>query len=231
VLLPSTFVARSFLAQGIPARRLLRVPYPVQKIAGASMIVPKPPPKDGVFRILYVGAISIRKGLRYLVEAFRQLKHPQKELWIVGPPTNASGLENLSLPEGVKFFGPLKGDDLQAVYLKATVFCLPSIEDGFGLVLNEALAYGLPVIATNHTGIEDLLPDGKGGMVVPIRDVAAIASWLNRLANDRDFLTTKRQEALASAARLTDPAKNITTLSATLMQTFQKHHAKDNKSN
>jgi glycosyltransferase involved in cell wall biosynthesis len=231
VLLPSLFVARSFLAKGIPAQRLLRVPYPMQKIAGASMVMPRPAPDDDVFRVLYVGTISIRKGLRYLVEAFRQLKHPKKELWIVGPTANASGLENLSLPEGVKFFGPLKGDDLQAVYLKATVFCLPSIEEGQALVLSEALTYGLPVIATENTGIEDLLADGKGAMVVPIRDAAAIASCLNRLANDRDFLTIKRQEALASAARLTDPAKNTTTLSATLMQTFHQHHAKDNESN
>jgi len=78
VLLPSTFVARSFLAKGIPAERLLRVPYPMQKIAGASVSLPKPHIDDGVFRILYVGSISVRKGLRYLVEAFRQLKHPAR---------------------------------------------------------------------------------------------------------------------------------------------------------
>jgi alpha-maltose-1-phosphate synthase len=231
VLLPSTFVARSFLAQGIPAQRLLRVPYPMQKIAGASMVMPRPAPDDDVFRVLYVGAISVRKGLRYLIEAFRQLKHPKKALWIVGPSTGSSGLENLSLPEGVKFFGPLKGDDLQAVYLQATVFCLPSIEDGFGLVLNEALAYGLPVIATENTGIEDLLPDRKGGMVVPIRDADAIGNWLKRLADDSDFLTTKRQEALTTTARLTDPSKTTATLSATLMQTFRQHSAKANEPN
>jgi alpha-maltose-1-phosphate synthase len=231
VLLPSLFVARSFLAEGVPARRLLRVPYPMQKIAGASLTVTRSPPDDGVFRVLYVGAISVRKGLRYLIEAFRQLKHPKKALWIVGPTTNSSGLENLSLPEGVKFFGPLKGDDLQAVYLQATVFCLPSIEEGQALVLSEALTYGLPVIATENTGIEDLLADGKGAMVVPIRDADAIGNWLKRLSDDSDFLTTKRQEALTTTARLTDPSNTTVTLSATLMQTFHQHHAKANGSN
>lgn len=226
VLLPSHFVARSFLAKGIPAERLLRVPYPVQKVAGASEVVPRPALDDGVFRVLYVGTISIRKGLRYLIEAFRQLKHPKKELWIVGPATNTKGLENLTLPEGVKFLGVLKGNDLQAVYLKATVFCLPSIEEGQALVLSEAITYGLPVIATENTGIEDLMADGKGGMVVPIRDAAAIGGWLNRLADDRDFLTAKRQEALATAVRLMDPSKANITLSATLRQTFFQHIAK-----
>jgi glycosyltransferase involved in cell wall biosynthesis len=203
----------------------------MQKIAGASVSMPRPAPDDGVFRVLYVGAISVRKGLRYLIEAFRQLKHPKKELWIVGPTINTRGLENLSLPEGVKFFGPLKGDDLQAVYLQATVFCLPSIEEGQALVLSEALTYGLPVIATENTGIEDLLDDGKGAMVVPIRDADAIGIWLKRLSDDSDFLTTKRQEALATTARLTDPSKTTVSLAATLMQTFHQHHATANGSN
>ena len=229
VLLPSLFVARSFLAKGIPASRLLRVPYPMQKIIGVSKVVPGPAPDDSVFRVLYVGTVSIRKGLRYLVEAFRQLKHPKKELWIVGPATNTRGLENLSMPDGVKFLGVLKGNDLQEVYLKATVFCLPSIEDGFGLVLNEALAYGLPVIATENTGIEDLMAGGKCGMVVPIRDAAAIGGWLNRLAEDGNFLADKRREALATAIRLMDPSKTTATLPTTLRQTFDQHHTRVNE--
>ncbi len=230
ILLPSTFVARSFLAQGIPAERLLRVPYPMQKVAGASEVVPRPALDEGIFRVLYVGSVSIRKGLRYLIEAFRQLKHPKKELWIVGPTTNTRGLENLSLPEEVKFLGVLKGNDLQAAYLKATVFCLPSIEEGQALVLSEALTYGLPVIATENTGIEDLMADGKGAMVVPIRDAAAIASWLNRMAEDGHLLADKRREALAIAVRLADPSKTTVILSTTLMQTFQQHHVKANES-
>lgn len=226
VLLPSVFVARSFLAKGIPAERLLHVPYPVQKIVGASAPAPSPAKDDDVFRVLYVGAVSVRKGVRYLIEAFRQLKHPKKELWIVGSVNNPSGLGDVVVPEGVKFWGVLKGNDLQAVYARATVFCLPSIEDGFGLVLNEALSYGLPVIATENTGIEDLLADGKGGMVVPIRDAGAIASCLNQLAEDGDFLATKKQEAIETAARLADPLKTPATLPATLLRTFRQHHSK-----
>jgi len=107
VLLPSLFVARSFLAKGIPAERLLRVPYPMQKIAGASMPV-RTNTEDGTFRILFVGSISVRKGVRYLIEAFRQFKHPRKELWLVGPMTKPSGLENVPIPEGVNFLGRLK---------------------------------------------------------------------------------------------------------------------------
>jgi len=231
VMLPSKFVARSFVAQGIPDRRLLRVPYPMQTIAGASAIVSQPDPEDDSFRVLYVGTISVRKGLRYLIEAFRQLRHPKKELWIVGPTASPTGIEGLPIPEKVKFWGVLKGNDLQAVYARATVFCLPSVEDGFGLVLNEAIAYGLPVIATENTGIEDLLADGKGGLVVPIRDAAAIANGLNRLAEDGEFLARKRWEALAAAKLLNHQAKATSTLTATLQQVFQQHRTNGHDDN
>jgi starch synthase len=228
VLLPSTFVARSFLAKGIPKERLLRVPYPMQKIAGASALLPQKKNEEEVFRILYVGAISVRKGLRYLIEAFRHLKHPKKELWIVGPITSPSGLENISMPEGIKFFGSLKGDALQEVYNQATVFCLPSIEDGFGLVLNEALAYGVPVIATENTGIEDLLIDGNGGMVVPIRDSKAILNWLTRLANDDQFLTFQQVAAQEAGERLNN-SQTTSNLATTLINIF--HRAGSNRTN
>jgi glycosyltransferase involved in cell wall biosynthesis len=223
VLLPSTFVARSFLAKGIPAERLLRVPYSLQRIAGASKEGQKEAIDDGVFRVLYVGSISVRKGLRYLIEAFRGFKHPKKELWIVGPATTPSGLENLSLPEGVKFFGSLKGDALQDAYARATVFCLSSIEEGLALVLSEALTYGLPVIATENTGMEDLLFEGKGGMVVPIRNAGAISDWLNKLAEDGNLLETKRQEAKDTAIRLAASSNTTSNLVTALMQAFRLH--------
>ena len=232
VLLPSKFVARSFLAEGIAAERLLRVPYPLQKIPGAAESTRKNENEKAAFRVLYVGSISVRKGLRYLIEAYRRLKHPRKELWIVGTIENPSGLEDLSLPEGVKFFGPLKGDELQDVYRRATVFCLPSVEDGFGLVLLEALYYGLPVIATENTGIEDLLKDGKGGMVVPIRDALAISDCLNQLAENGDFLERQRSEAAEAAARLAKDSQSGPNLATTLMNAFRLHHTeKSSESN
>ena len=220
VLLPSIFVAKSFLVKGIPPERLLKVPYPMKKIAGAGGFELKNRDKDSVFRVLYVGSISVRKGLRYLMEAFRHLKHLKKELWIVGPIANPSGLEDVTLPEGTKLLGSLKGDALQEAYLRATVFCLPSIEDGFGLVLMEALYYGLPVIATENTGIEDLTTEGKAGMTVPIRDSAAISNCLNRLAEDRDLLARKRMEAKEEATRLAKLSRDDSLLASTLMKTI-----------
>ena len=218
VVVPSTFAARSFVAKGFSRERLLRVPYPIERIPGAARLEHKPRNKDGIFRVLYVGSISVRKGVRYLIEAFRDLKHPRKELWIVGPTANPSGIEGLSIPDGVKFLGALKGDELRNAYESATVFCLPSLEDGYGLVLNEAIHHGLPVIATENTAIEDLFTNGDGGMIVPIRDSKPIADWLNRLASDGQLLTEKRRETAAAAARLSSAAQPRPTLSSTLLK-------------
>jgi glycosyltransferase involved in cell wall biosynthesis len=226
VLLPSTFVARSYRANGIPADRLLLIPFPPQKIAGAVEPSHKSDNDESVFRVLYVGTISVRKGLRYLIEAFRRLKHPKKELWIVGPVTNPSGLEDISVPEEAKFLGPLKGNDLQKAYMSATVFCLPSIEEGQALVLSEALSYGLPVIATENTGIEDLLDNGSGAMVVPIRDARAICDWLDQLAADKKLLNQMRAKAFEAKSRLENSWETKPTLANTLLRTFSSDRVK-----
>lgn len=203
ILLPSHFVKRSFMAQGIPEHRLLHVPYPIQSIPGGTRtevgVVSKS--SGNIFRVLYVGTISVRKGLRYLVQAFEKLKHPCKELWIVGPRTEPSGIDDLRIPPSVEFKGVLKGAALQEAYRQASVFCLPSIEEGLALVLSEALSFGVPIIATENTGIEDLSGDSSAGVATPIRDAGAIAAALQRFADDREFMLQARNAAKVVAAR------------------------------
>ena len=98
---------------------------------------------------------------------FAQLRHPRKELVIVGPRSEPSGLEGISIPDDVRFTGVLKGDDLSQAYRTASVFVLPTLEEGLALVLGEALAHGTPVIATVNSGGADLFTDGEEGFLVP----------------------------------------------------------------
>jgi glycosyltransferase involved in cell wall biosynthesis len=145
--------------------------------------------------VLYVGQISIRKGLRYLLQAFAKLKHPRKELWIVGPRTQLTGIDDLEIPDGTSFPGPLKGADLSRAYQQASVFVLPTLEDGFGLVLGEALSFGRPVITTVNSGGAELIQEGIEGFSVPIRDTASILEKLQLLAGNPGLL-----ERMSSAA-------------------------------
>jgi glycosyltransferase involved in cell wall biosynthesis len=181
VLCPSRFVRDSFIEQGFPAERIFVVPYGLPEPAPDDAVAGE---DDGIFRVLYVGQLGLRKGLRYLVEAFRRLRHPRKELLLVGPTAPPTGLEGVALPAGVRFAGVLKGDALADAYRRASVFALPTIEEGMALVVGEAMAHGKPVVTTVNSGADELIEEGREGFLVPIRDPAALADRLQRLADD-----------------------------------------------
>ena len=215
ILLPSEFVKKSFLQKGFPADKLLKVPYGFNQMDVANNIVGRNDKK--LFTILYVGSINIRKGLRYLVEAFQKLSLPNKQLIITGPISQPTGLESLSMNSDVIFTGILKGKDLQNVYASADVFCLPSIEEGMALVLGEALSHGLPVIATQNTGASDIFTDEKEGFIVPIKSSVAILQKLELLANNSvvffDMKTAAQKKASSLQGWQETQKKLITTIS------------------
>jgi glycosyltransferase involved in cell wall biosynthesis len=192
IVCPSAFARQSFIDQGIPADRLRTVPFGMQ---ASSLSRPEERPGD-VFRVLYVGQVNIRKGLRYLFEAFKKFKHPNKELWIVGPRLDPTGIEDMTPPAETKFLGALKGEDLARAYRSCHVFVLPTIEEGLALVMGEALSYGLPVIATVNSGGADILSEGSTGFLVPIRSPDAIAEKLQLLTDKPDLLAEMSTRAV-----------------------------------
>lgn len=195
ILCPSEFVRDSYVEQGVPKERILKVPYGFEP----RKDIKRPEPRDEAFRVLYVGQISVRKGLRYLFQAFEALRHPNKELWIVGPRAAVTGIDDVRTPAGTKFLGVLKGEALTAAYLSATVFVLPSLEEGLGLVAGEAMSFGLPVVATVNTGTSDLFNEGIEGFRVPVRDPVAIAEKLQMLADSPEL---RARMSAASAERI-----------------------------
>jgi len=184
IICPSSFARQSYIDQGMPADRVRTIPFGIQ---GSSQIEPAERPRD-VFRVLYVGQINIRKGLRYLFEAFEKLKHPNKELWIVGPRAEPTGIADLTPPAQTRFLGILKGEELARAYRNCHVFVLPTLEEGLALVLGEALSHGLPVIATVNSGGEDLFEDGSTGFLVPVRSPERIAEKLQMLVDSPELL-------------------------------------------
>jgi starch synthase len=212
ILCPSTFVKKSFEQRGISSERIFVVPYGIA-------LQPQPPPvapSTETFRVLYVGQINIRKGLRYLFEAFERLQHPRKELHLVGPTTHETGIEDLTPPPETRFLGVLKGEALARAYSDASVFVLPTVEEGLALVLGEALSFGAPVIATENSGGADLFEDGVEGFLVPIRSPLAITERLQELA-DRPYL---RQEMSAAALRRAQTLQGWESTGNRLVQTL-----------
>lgn len=193
ITIPSEFCRRSFLAHGVPSEKLRVIPYGVD----LGRFAPDGEPDSDTFEVLFVGQISLRKGVPYLLEAFKRLKHPRKRLSLVGAvQPEMRRLLSEGVPGDIRFLGPRSSSEVRGLMSRSHAFVLPSVEDGFGMVLVEALACGCPVIGTHHTGTPDLVEDGCEGFVVPIRDPQAITEALERLCQDPERRRQMRQSAL-----------------------------------
>jgi len=195
VTIPSTFAYRSFLDQGVAPEKLRLLPYGVN----LSRFEPVAAPATDRFDILYVGAMSLQKGVQYLVQAYQKLQHPNKSLTFVGTPSEAlmSILKQRGFwSDDISVLGHMPQAELKTVMSKSHVMVLPSIQDGFGMVMAQAMACGCPVIASCHTGAEDLYTDGKEGYIVPIRDVDSLAQRLQTLVDNPQMRADIGRQAL-----------------------------------
>jgi alpha-maltose-1-phosphate synthase len=181
ITIASEFSRRTFIEMGVPAGKIYKIPYGVRLERFRQTAEPA---KDR-FEVLFAGQVSLRKGVPYLIEAFRLLKHPAKRLRLVGSvdPAMKTLLDKMDL-SGVEVLGRMPQEKLAECMSSSHVLVLPSIEDGFGLVMAQAMACGAVIVSSVNTGGPDLYEDGKEGFIVPIRDPQAIANRLQQLAED-----------------------------------------------
>jgi glycosyltransferase involved in cell wall biosynthesis len=189
ICVPSRFVLRSFLERGFAADRLLHVPFGVDVGRFSPGASPGRP-----FRILTVG-LSLRKGTPYLLEAAARMNAPGVEVWLAGAVSPDLAPVLRRSPIAFRHLGALAHAELASVYRSASVFVLPSVEEGLALVVLEAMASGLPVVATPNTGAEDVIMHGREGLLVPPRDAEALSRALLDLYEDDG-----RRRAMADAA-------------------------------
>ncbi len=137
--------------------------------------------------LLTVARLTKQKSIDTLLAALVEL--PAARLRIIGDGPERAALEGqtreLHLTDRVEFLGALPQRELPRYYREAAVFVLPSIREGMGLVLAEALLCGAPVIAANSGGVTDIVRDGETGLLFPERDARALAEAIKRLLNDR----------------------------------------------
>jgi len=195
---PSSFASNTFVSKGIPRTKLLVNPYGVDlSLFSAGERQPSRQPGDPL-HVLHVGRVSARKGVHSLVEAIGKVS--EADVTFVGAVD--IDLSRLSHErKRVRIVGPVPGRQLPQWYRQAHVFCLLSIEEGLALVLAQAMAMGLPVIATPNTGVEELIEDGVHGFIVPARDPDAAAARLRQLADDEDLRREMGERARARIAR------------------------------
>jgi len=196
VLAGSNYVKGSLVEVGVAPERIRILPYgvdtrqfrPAQRGAGEK------------FRLLFVGLISQRKGIKYLLEAMKQLPTPEVELVMVG---RIDGIEQGLAPYRSYFthIPNLPHGEMHRVFESADAFVFPSLHEGSALATYEALASGLPVITTANAG--SVVRDGVEGFVVPLRDVAALKEKILLLYQDPELRREMGMRARERAEQFT----------------------------
>jgi glycosyltransferase involved in cell wall biosynthesis len=188
-------------------------------------------PHAGVV-ILSIARFVEKKGLIYLVNAFRQLsaRRPEAELWLVGYGPEESRLRQAAAGnDRIKFLGAMSEEETRGLYSTADIFCLPCIRtesgdaDGIPTTVLEAMAFELPVVCTNLLSASCYVKDGEDGHLVPQRDAAALSLALERLCADAKLREEMGKSARQRVARTCDLSKNIRRLQQVFMEGRSRH--------
>jgi glycosyltransferase involved in cell wall biosynthesis len=197
IFVASSITRQSLLNFGVNPEKISVIPY------GAPLDYFHPQPKkDTCFRALYVGRVEPRKGIHYLLPAWKGLNLPNAELCLIGINEFPSGWLD-RYQDIFRYIPPVPHYSLNQYYSSASVFVFPSLVDGFGLVLLEAMACGIPVITTPNTAGPDIITDGVEGFLVPIRDKEALQEKLDWCYHHPLELAEMGQVARKKAEQLT----------------------------
>jgi glycosyltransferase involved in cell wall biosynthesis len=197
ISIPSNFVKNSFLEKGVAPEKLVMNPY------GASRIFQpeKAAGKDDKFRVLYLGGLTIRKGLKYFFEALSEIKilSNHLEIWFIGNIADELKLEiERQKQSNWGFWGHIPQHELPQKIAQCDVAVQPSLEEGLSMVIPQMLGCGVPVIASTNTGGADIIREGDTGFIVPVRSPEAIAEKIMFLYQNPDVLTKMKSQAAVS---------------------------------
>jgi glycosyltransferase involved in cell wall biosynthesis len=196
----SGVTARSLVMAGVPEGKILNVP-----LGGPAVVDDEALPSllAEPLRVIYAGPVSVRKGAHYLLEAWKNLDvHCGAELHLYGrnllPSRCLSGCG-----KDVVFHGAVGQGELFAAFRRGAILVLPTLCDGFGSVVSEAMANGLPVITTTNAGAADLIEEGRNGFIVPPGESRALADRIEWCLGHPKELVEMRRGATLTARRWT----------------------------
>lgn len=195
VIAASPYTKSGLVAYGVPSEKIQLVRYGIDLQSFLRVDVT---PQRG--KVLFVGTVGYRKGSLYFAEMARKMAgRADLSFEVVGPiATAVNGLPGL---EGPIYHGQVPRQEVAHHFATADVFAFPTLSDGFGLTLLEAMAAGVPVVCT--TNCADLVKDGVNGFVVPPRDVDAMGQRIAQIVEDRPLRDRMSAAARATAARHT----------------------------
>ncbi len=186
ICVPSKFVLNTFLEEGIKLDKLHINPYGVdvklwRRVEGAQR-------NSGPMVFVYTASVTARKGAHILLKAWELARLKDAELWLCGGIHLP--IKQLGLPIGknIKFLGFTQHKDLVSIYDRASVYILPSLEEGMARSGIEAMASGLPIIVTKETGLTDLMHSGSEGWIVESGNAQHLAETFQEVSSRRGEL-------------------------------------------
>jgi starch synthase len=194
VLVASNFTKRTIQEDAIHPGPIVVIPY------GSPPLGPEMPTRmhGKRLRVLFVGGLGQRKGLSYLLKAIDLLGNGV-ELTLLGRKTNDTCIPLNEATRKHRWTPTLPHAEVLEEMGRHDVLVFPSLFEGFGLVILEAMSQGIPVITTPHTAGPDLIEDGRNGFIVPIRSAEAIASRLEEIASDPGKLAAMKRASYEAA--------------------------------
>ncbi|MFL6436031.1 MAG: glycosyltransferase family 4 protein [Terriglobales bacterium] len=190
---PSNYARQTLTENGVSTDRIAVVPYGVD----LEFFAPGQESRK-MFTVVFVGQLFKQKGLHYLLEAWRRLKLTNAELRIVGSSSSQQRWKKQYGCEAT-FLGTLGKDALRNEYRCADLLCLPSLGDGFGLVVLEALACGTPALVTSNCCAGDLIRESENGFIVSPANLSELMARLEWAAGNRALIRQMRCSARATA--------------------------------
>lgn len=197
IFVPSSFVQNSLLDAGVKSEKISVISFG----APIDYFHPKPK-KDDIFRALFVGRVAPRKGVHYLLQAWRELQLHEAELLLVGINDFPEGWLNQYI-DIIRYLKSVPHSSLNEYYSAASVLVFPSLVEGLALVQLEAMACGIPIITTPNAGGSDIVTDGVEGFVVPIRDLEVLKEKLEWCYRHPQELAEMGRAARRKAEQLT----------------------------
>lgn len=198
ILVNSTWSYKALEKQGVPSEKIMNVP-----LAYSGLIEEKSDDLryDGKrpLHVLWLGSVILRKGIAHLIEAARQLS-PQIEIKVAGPIR--INLNHISLPSNMTFSGQVPRVTTTELWRWADIFVLPTLSDGFAMTQLEAMAHGVPVIATPCCG--EVVEPEINGLLVPARDSEALATAIMRFHDVPELVTAMSHAAVIRAAHFSE---------------------------
>lgn len=184
IVVASSFTLGTFVAEGVSPHKISVNPYGVD----TSLFIPSHPPQStgAPLRFVFVGTVDARKGIPFLLEVWKKISSPAAELTLIGPVAKLTKKLILNTNSAVIVKGKLSFKEVREILPSFDVMIFPSFFEGYGLVVAEAMAAGLPVITTTATCAPEIIENGTDGFIIDTGDEKQLLSAINHFLKHRE---------------------------------------------